>query len=76
MLIFEIVDISVFENSSRLILCLFSFIRAMLPRQAPRNPDEIFAQDRNSCAGYPEVLAAVALGAPVAQPNLEAGALL
>ena len=48
----------------------------MSPYREPRNPSEVPVRDGNPRAEQPKVLTAVALGAPVAQPNLEAGALL
>ena len=60
----------------KLVLSLFSFISTMPPHRAPRNPDEVLVRDENPHAEHPEVSTIVAQGALVAQPNLEAGALL
>ena len=48
----------------------------MAPHRVPKNPDEVPIRDGNPCTEQPEVPTVVAQGAPMAQPNLEAGALL
>ena len=47
MLIFEIMDISAFGNSSGSVLSCFIPLRTMSPRRAPENVGEILARDEN-----------------------------